>query len=165
MGLFGKSHASPGQERVETLLNTAMKYGPGSKECDDAQFAAAVEALRGEGQAAQDYLEAEAKKGVSVKHLDAFWATVVAMGDPMVPGVQNVLKTGGSTSQRRAVLALCAFAEKSPAVRDQCVASLREAAESGETELISQDAGRCLQALAEKGILSGEEATVPAPTA
>lgn len=154
MGLFKKSHGSPEQERADSLLNTAMKYGPGSKDSDDAQFAAAVEALRSEGQAARDHIVAVAEKGVSLKHVDAFWATVAEMGDEMVPGLAGVLKNGGDTSQRRAVLTLCAFAQRSPAVREQCIASLKEAAESGETELISQGAEDCLKELREKGILT-----------
>jgi len=157
MGLFKKSQGGPEQERVAALLDTAMKYGPGARNEDAAQFSAAVAALGAEGQAAQDHIVTVARKGVSVKQIDAFWATVQELGEPMVPGVEQVLKGCDSdTSKRRAALALAAFADRYPAVRERCIASLQEAAQSEESELICQDVGRCLQELTDKGYIRSD---------
>lgn len=145
MGLFKKAHANEGDKRLETLLETAMTSDPSSD-----RFAAAVAALRDEGRPGCEYVLSVARKGVPLKKLDGLWAAVAAMGDPVVPGVADLMKTGHDSAQVRAAKALCALAQTSPASRESCVASLREIVESGDeqyNEYLHQTAAACLAQL------------------
>lgn len=71
----------------------------------------------------------------------------------MAPGVADLMKTGSDAAQVGAARALWAQAQSSPAVRESCIASLREVVNSGEDEC-----NECLRQAATASLeqLSGE---------
>ena len=155
MGIFGKSEARQQQKRLEALLATAMQNNPTSSPKAEAAFQAAVEGLRSEGPAAEEYVLSVASKGAPFPYILCLWQAIYDMGESIVPSVVHVMKTGRAESARgQAVMALGTFAQTaSQPVRNACVQEVRNAARQNDDEIIRTTAEAMLKVLADKGIV------------
>jgi hypothetical protein len=135
MGIFRKSVSRDRRERIMALIVTVCETNPKSGAEAAAAFDAAVEALRVEGEAAEDYMLTVASKGVPSPYEVNLWSAIYEVcGDAVVPAVAHVLTTGVVQARTQAATMLSAIAATSPEVREDCLTALREALESEEDE-------------------------------
>lgn len=135
MGIFRKAQSRQRQERIMRLIVTVCETDPKASPEAAAAFDAAVEALRAEGDAAENYLLTVASKGVPSSYEVNLWSAIYEVcGDTLVPAVDYVLRTGVVQARTQAASMLSAVAATSPEVRDDCLTALREALEREEDE-------------------------------
>jgi hypothetical protein len=135
MGIFRKTVSRQRQERIMGLIVTVCETDPKAGPEAGATFDAAVEALRAEGDAAENYLLTVASKGVPSSYEVNLWSAIYGVcGDALVPAVDYVLRTGVLQARTQAATMLSAVAATSPDVRNDCLMALREALEREEDE-------------------------------
>lgn len=153
MGLFGKSEAQKQKKRIESLVTTALNNMQISHEALTPEYLAAMDALRREGPAAEEYMLAVASAGPPFPKNMMLWQAIFDMGESVVPGVVRVMKNSPSESARaQAVMTLGTFAETaSPSIRHVCLQEVRWAAARDDDMVLQKVAEEMLGILADHG--------------